>query len=77
MYDDAQGFFRQAIAMGPNMIEAYYELGRALWFAGDRDAARQAWRDGFGANKFNPWGKRCAELLETVEAGGAPPLVAS
>jgi tetratricopeptide (TPR) repeat protein len=77
MYDDAQGFFRQAIAMGPNMIEAYYELGRALWFGGDREAARQAWRDGFGANKFNPWGKRCAELLETVDAGGAPPLVAS
>ena len=77
MYDDAQGFFRQALAMGPNMIEAYYELGRALWFAGDRDAARKAWRDGFAANKFNPWGKRCAELLETVDAGGAPPRVAS
>jgi tetratricopeptide (TPR) repeat protein len=71
MYDDAQGFFRQALAMGPNMIEAYYELGRALWFAGDRDAARQAWRDGFAANKFNPWGKRCEEMLKHVEGGGS------
>ncbi len=77
MYDDAQGFFRQALALGPNLIEAYYELGRALWFAGDHDAARQAWRDGFAANKFNPWGKRCAELLQTVDAGGAPPRIAS
>ena len=77
MYDDAQGFFRQALAMGPNMIEAYYELGRALWFAGDEAAARQAWRDGFAANKFNPWGKRCAELLQAVEAGGSPPRVGS
>ena len=77
MYDDAQGFFRQALAMGPNMIEAYYELGRALWFAGDQAAARQAWRDGFAANKFNPWGKRCAELLQAVEAGGEPPRVGS
>jgi tetratricopeptide (TPR) repeat protein len=77
MYDDAQGFFRQALGLGPNMIEAYYELGRALWFAGDHDAARQTWRDGFAANKFNPWGKRCAELLKTVEAGGEPPRVAS
>ena len=25
------------------------------------------------ANKFNPWGKRCAEVLETVAAGGEPP----
>ena len=77
MFDDAQGFFKQALAMGPNMIEAYYELGRARWFAGDKDGARQAWRDGFAANKFNPWGKRCAELLQTVDAGGSPPRVPS
>ena len=77
MFEDAQGFFKQALAMGPNMIEAYYELGRARWFAGDKDGARQAWRDGFAANKFNPWGKRCAELLQTVDAGGSPPRVPS
>jgi tetratricopeptide (TPR) repeat protein len=72
MYEDAQGFFRRSLALGPNLIEAYYELGRALWFGGDPDQARQAWREGFQANKFSPWGKRCAELLETVENGGAP-----
>lgn len=72
MYDDAQAFFRQALALGPNLIEAYYELGRAHWFGGEQDRAREAWHDGFAANKFSPWGKRCAELLETVEAGGAP-----
>ena len=32
----------------------------------------QTWRDGFAANKFNPWGKRCAEVLQTVEQGGEP-----
>lgn len=72
MYEDAQGFFRRSLALGPNLIEAYYELGRALWFGGDPDQAREAWREGFQANKFSPWGKRCAELLETVENGGAP-----
>ena len=72
MYDDAQLFFRRTLELGPNLIEAYYELGRAHWFGGDQDGARQAWRDGFAANKFSPWGKRCAEMLETVEAGGAP-----
>ena len=72
MYDDAQAFFRKTLVLGPNLIEAYYELGRAHWFGGEQDQARSAWREGFAANKFSPWGKRCAELLETVEAGGAP-----
>jgi len=76
MFEDAQTFFRKTIALGPNLIEAYYELGRALWFDGQRDEAMQAWRDGFATNKFNPWGKRCAELLTTVEGGGQPPRVA-
>jgi tetratricopeptide (TPR) repeat protein len=73
MYDDAQTFFRKTIALGPNLTEAYYELGRAHWFNDERNEAIQAWRDGFAANKFSPWGKRCAETLSTVEAGGAPP----
>lgn len=73
MYDDAQTFFRKTIALGPNLTEAHYELGRAHWFSDQRSEAMQAWRDGFAANKFSPWGKRCAETLATVEAGGAPP----
>lgn len=72
MYEDAQAFFRKTLDIGPNLVEAYYELGRAHWFGGDPDGARKSWRDGFAANKFSPWGKRCAELLETVESGGAP-----
>ncbi len=73
MYEDAQSFFRKTITLGPNLTEAYYELGRAHWFNGERNEALQAWRDGFAANKFSPWGKKCAETLAMVEAGGAPP----
>ena len=73
MYEDAQNFLRKALAIGPNLIEAHYELGRAIFFAGDREGAMGAWRDGARANKFSPWGKRCAELLREVEGGGAPP----
>lgn len=73
MYEDAQTFFHKTLALGPNLIEAYYELGRAHWFNGERDAARQVWQQGFAANKFNPWGKRCAEMLKVVESGGEPP----
>ena len=72
MFEDAQRFFQKSLALGPNLIEAYYELGRAFWFNGQRDEAMQTWRDGFAANKFNPWGKRCAEVLQTVEQGGQP-----
>lgn len=72
MFEDAETFFRKTIAIGPNLIEAYYELGRALWFEDKREEAMQAWRDGLAANKFNPWGKRCGEMLKHVEAGGAP-----
>jgi len=72
MYDDAQAFFRKSLTLGPNLIEAYFELGRAHWLAGQHDDATEAWRTGAAANKFNPWGKRCAEVLAKVEAGGQP-----
>src|SRR3984885_14127831 len=72
MYEDAETFFQKTLALGPNLIEAYYELGRARWFDGKREEAKQVWRDGLAANKFNPWGKRCANVLRTVEEGGEP-----
>ncbi len=73
MYEDAQNFLRRSIVLGPNLIEARFELGRALWFASDREGARATWREGAAINKFNPWAKRCAEVLERVDAGGEPP----
>jgi tetratricopeptide (TPR) repeat protein len=72
MFEDAQTFFQKTLALGPNLIEAYFELGRAFWFNGQKEEAVQTWRDGFTANKFNPWGKKCAEVLATVEQGGEP-----
>jgi tetratricopeptide (TPR) repeat protein len=72
MFEDAQTFFQKTLVLGPNLIEAHYELGRAYWFNGQKDEAVQTWRDGYAANKFNPWGKKCAEVLKTVEQGGEP-----
>jgi len=69
MYEDAQTFFQKTLKLGPNLIEAYYELGRAHWFGGDRELAAKTWEDGFKANKFNPWGKKCQETLELVRQG--------
>ena len=42
MFEDAQTFFQKTLALGPNLIEAYYELGRAYWFNG---AARRGAAD--------------------------------
>jgi len=72
MYEDAQTFFQKTLKLGPNLIEAYFELGRAFWFGGDREQATQTWKDGFKANKFNPWGKRCQETLDAIAKGGEP-----
>ena len=73
MYEDAETFFEKTIKLGPNLIEAYYELGRAHWLAGDQEKAKATWQDGFKANKFNSWGKKCQEMLELVAKGGEPP----
>ena len=73
MYEDAQTFFQKTLALGPNLIEAHYELGRAHWFNEERDEATASWAAGVAANKFNQWGKKCAEMLRIVEAGGEPP----
>ncbi len=73
MFEDAELFFRRTLELGPNMLQAWYEMGRSRWFAGRFDDAKDAWRAGAEANKFNPWGKRCAEMLTHIEQGGAPP----
>jgi tetratricopeptide (TPR) repeat protein len=73
MFEDAQTFFRKTLTLGPNLVEAYFELGRALWFAGQRDEALQIWAAGHKANKFNPWAKRCKEMLDLAAAGGEVP----
>ncbi|WKW11993.1 tetratricopeptide repeat protein [Pseudogemmatithrix spongiicola] len=70
MYEDAQTFFQKTLNLGPNLIEAYYELGRAFWFNEEREEARATWAKGHATNKFNPWGKKCAETLALVDSGG-------
>jgi len=73
MYEDAQTFFEKTLKLGPNLIEAYYELGRAYWFAGNHEQAQRTWDNGVKANKFNPWGKKCEETRDLVRQGQEPP----
>ncbi|MGI8510914.1 MAG: tetratricopeptide repeat protein [Gemmatimonadaceae bacterium] len=72
MYDDAQIFFERSIKLGPNLVEAYFELGHALWLSGDRVRAIATWKRGAAVNKFNPWSVKCAQVAETAESGNEP-----
>jgi tetratricopeptide (TPR) repeat protein len=73
MYDDAVAFLRRALALGPNLVEAHYALGRAHWLAGAPDAADEAWRAGAASGKFSPWAARCDEIREHMQGGGDLP----
>jgi tetratricopeptide (TPR) repeat protein len=69
---EAEQCFRRTISLAPNFVEAYYELGRALLTAGESGEADQAWRSGVSANRFNVWGRRCAEAIRQAQAGQYP-----
>lgn len=72
-YDDAVALLRRALALGPNLVEAHYEIGRAHWQAGAPAEAREAWRAGAATGKFSPWAARCEAIRLHTEAGGALP----
>ena len=71
-FAEAIGALLRAIELGPNLVEARYELGRVFWFSERTDDALAAWRKGADVNKFNPWSARCREMLATIADGGAP-----
>ena len=69
MYEDARGFFRRTLELAPNMLEAWWETGRAFYLEGRAEEAKDAWRTGFETNRFNLWGERCGRALGQLEAG--------
>jgi tetratricopeptide (TPR) repeat protein len=69
MYEDARGFFRRTLELAPNMLEAWWETGRAFYLEGRTDEAREAWTTGHQTNRFNLWGERCGKALARLDAG--------
>lgn len=69
---EAEHCFGKTIALAPNFIEAYYELGRAYFRTGDVAQAEKTWRAGHQANRFNVWGRRCLEAVRGIPAGKEP-----
>lgn len=73
MHDDAIPFLARAVELGPNLIEARYELGRALWFAERRVEARAAWTRGAEIGSFSPWAERCRDAARRAADWEGPP----
>ena len=69
MLADAEGLLATAVALGPNLIEAYHDLGRVQWLAGRREEAARSWSQGAAASPRGPWAERCRELLELASRG--------
>lgn len=72
MANDAIEFLRRAVTLGPNLAEGWVGLGQALWWAGQRTEAREAWQVG-ARIRHSPYATKAAELLQQVDAGGTPP----
>ena len=73
MYEDAQTFFRKTLKLGPNLIEAYFELGRAHWFAGQRDEAHADLGRGAQGQQVQSVGQALQGDARPGRAGGEVP----
>jgi tetratricopeptide (TPR) repeat protein len=72
MAADAIEFLRRAVTLGPNLAEGWVGLGQAMWWAGQRTEAREAWMVG-AKIRHSPHAVQAAELLQHTDAGGTPP----
>jgi Flp pilus assembly protein TadD len=72
MVTDAIDVLRRAVTLGPNLAEAWTELGRALWLKGEANEARRAWHTGAGI-RHSPFAAAARGLLELAESGGKVP----
>lgn len=69
----AEQCLRKSVMIAPNFIEGYYELGRSQLSAARTEEARATWKAGHAANRFNVWGKRCAEAIRLADHGVLAP----
>ena len=47
-------FSERSIALGPNLVEAYFELGHAFWLSGKRELAHDMWEQGGQGKQIQP-----------------------
>ena len=78
MADDREGRHGDALFLSRSSVQVHTHIlfswiHLRLSLRRHSAAARQSWADGHKANKFNPWAKRCKEMLDLVAAGGEVP----
>ena len=73
MYEDAADVLREDARARAESDRGLLRAGRAHWFAGHQRGGPAHLGAGFKANKFNPWGKRCQDMLDLVRQGEEPP----
>ncbi len=64
MYNDAIDLLNRAIALGPNLFEAYYYLGKVYKKRGLSNMATQIWEKLIKINKYNIWSRKAKEALD-------------
>lgn len=72
-FSGAEQCFRKSVMLAPSFIEGYYELGRSQLAGARTEEARATWKAGHAANRFNIWGKRCAEAIRLADRGELAP----
>lgn len=73
MFDNAIGFFKKAIQLSPNLMEAYYHLGLACDRSGAEGEALEVWKHGAARLPHNPWALRCKEEIDRRSEGAEGP----
>jgi tetratricopeptide (TPR) repeat protein len=67
MYCDAKSYLASALELAPNLIEAWWQLGRACYLEGNPADAGRAWRHGAETGRYTSWGDRCRRALERLD----------
>lgn len=66
MYDDAIKFFKNTIEIGPNHMEAYYNLGLVYFLTGREKKGITILKELIKKNKFNRWAQKAELKLKEI-----------
>ncbi len=71
-FEEARETLAEALRLGPNFLEAAFELGNTFAAEGNNTSAVETWRSAALSNRFSPWGKRCAEAAAQLQPEAQP-----
>ena len=72
-YVEALYHYRLALELYPDYSQARYNMARVLARMGEREMAREAYRQFLAADPFHPLARKAQEAIRELEAGGGEP----